>query len=90
MRRHRRALSYMFRQFVSASSSVQRLAVITVRDLATTGTVTTVATLIGADIAVTGINQRMYRRLCQSPHGGKDVVVLTTRPLRFGFDFRKS
>ncbi len=48
----------MFRQFASASSSVQRLVVITVRDLATTvATGSTAATLTGAGIIITGTNQ---------------------------------
>ena len=60
MRHHRRALSYMFRQFALASSSVQRLVVITVRDLASmvvTGSMA--ATLIGADVTIIGTNQRL-------------------------------
>ena len=66
MRPHRRALSYIFRQFVSASSWAQRLAVIMVRDLATTAIATTVAVLIGADIAITGINPPLCRGGCVS------------------------
>jgi hypothetical protein len=45
----------MFRQFASASSSVQRLVVITVRDLASTvATGFTAATLTGAGTIITG------------------------------------
>ena len=59
----------MFRQFASAFSSVQRLVVITVRDLASmAATGTTVATLIGADIIVIGTNQRLCRAGCLSRH----------------------
>ena len=60
MRHRRRALSYMFRQFALASSSVQRLVVITVRDLASmvvTGSMA--ATLIGANVTIIGTNQRL-------------------------------
>jgi hypothetical protein len=60
------AFGYMFRQFASASSSVRRLVVITVRDLVTTVTATTVAVLIGADIAITGINPPLCRGGCVS------------------------
>src|SRR4029077_3636151 len=61
-RHHRRALSYLFRQFASASPSVQRLAVITDRDLATTvATGSMVAAVTGADIIGTGTNQRPRR-----------------------------
>ena len=67
MRHHRRALSYMFRQFASASSSVQRLVVITVRDLVTTvATGSMAAAVTGADIIITGINQRLCRSGCIS------------------------
>ena len=69
MRHHRRALSYMFRQFASAASSVQRLVVITVRDLASmvvTGSMA--ATLIGADVTIIGTNQRLCRGGCISRH----------------------
>jgi hypothetical protein len=46
----------MFRQFASASSSVQRLVVITVRDMGTTvATVSTADTVIGAIITIAGI-----------------------------------
>ena len=56
MRHRRRALSYMFRQFASASSSLQRLVVITVRDLATTvATGSTAAAATGAVITIAGI-----------------------------------
>ena len=58
MRHRRRALSYMFRQFALASSSVQRLVAITVRDLATTvatGSMADAAT--GAVITIAGTNQ---------------------------------
>src|SRR4029077_11391911 len=61
-RHRRRALSYLFRQFASASPSVQRLAVITARDLATTvATGSMVAAVTGADIIGTGTNQRPRR-----------------------------
>jgi hypothetical protein len=54
-RHHRRDLSYMFRQFASASPSVQRLVVTTVRDLASTvATGSTAATVTGAGTIITG------------------------------------
>jgi hypothetical protein len=58
MRHHRRVLSYLFRQFASASSSVQHLVAITVADLATiVAIVPTAAAVIGADIIIiTGAN----------------------------------
>jgi len=56
MRHHRRVLSCLFRQFASASSSVQHLEAITVVDLATTATVTTATAVIGAGIIITGID----------------------------------
>ncbi len=72
MRHHRRALSYMFRQFASASSSVQHLVVITVRDLASTvATGSTAATLTGAVVTIAGINQDLCRGRCVSRHAGK-------------------
>ena len=58
MRHRRRALSYMFRQFALASSSVQRLVVITVRDLATTVATDFMAdAATGAVITIAGTNQ---------------------------------
>ena len=81
----------MFRQFASASSSVQRLVVITVRDLATTvATASTAATVTGADITIAGTNQHLCRGGCVSRTEVKAWSVLTTRLLRFRFDFRKS
>ena len=69
MRHRRRALSYMFRQFALASSSVQRLVVITVRDLATTvGTGFTAAMHTGAVVTIAGTNQRLCRGDCISRH----------------------
>ena len=68
-RHRRRALSYLFRQFGSVSSSVQRLVVITVRDLVTTAAAGSMAaTLTGADIIVIGTNQRLCRNGCLSHH----------------------
>ena len=92
MRHHRRALSYMFRQFASASSSVQRLVVITVRDLATTAaTGFTVAMHTGAVVTIAGTNQRLRRGGCISRPQMKAILpVLRTRVFRFRFDFRKS
>jgi hypothetical protein len=50
----------MFRQFASASSSVQHLVGIMVADLATTvATVTAAAAVIGADIIIIGTDQRL-------------------------------
>ncbi len=69
MRYHPRALSYMFRQSALASSSVQRLVVITVRDLVTTvATDSTAAALIGVDVTIIGTNQRLCRGGCISRH----------------------
>ena len=74
MRRRRRALSYMFRQFALASSSVQRLVVITVRDLATMAVAAFMAaTLIGADVAIIGTNQVQCGGGCVSRHIGESA-----------------
>ena len=76
----------MFRQFALASSSVQRLVVITARDLATTvATGSTVATVTGAVIIIAGINQDLSRGGCVSA-----TRVKATRLFRFSLDFRKS
>jgi len=59
----------MFRQFALASLSVQRLVVITVRDLASMVVAGSMAaTLIGADVAIIGTNQRLCRGGCISRH----------------------
>ena len=92
MRHRRRALSYMFRQFALASLSVQRLVVITVRDLASmvvTGSMA--ATLIGADVAITGTNQVCVEAaVSAATHVKAMLPVLRTHVFRFHFDFRKS
>src|SRR5712675_1523419 len=83
----------MFRQFASASSSVQRLVVTTVRDsasMAVTGSMA--ATLIGADVTIIGTNQCLCRGGCISVATWVKAMlrVLRSRALRFQFDFRKS
>ena len=79
-RHHRPALSYMFRQFASASSSVQRLVVITVRDLATTVVAgSTATTVTGADIIITGTNQCVCRG-CVSRLAGESGSRLNDWP----------
>jgi hypothetical protein len=79
----------MFRLFGSASSSVQRLVVITVRDLATTvATGTTAATLTGAVITIIGTS--VAAAVSAARQVKAMVPVLTVHPLRLRFDFRKS
>ena len=91
-RHRRRALSYLFRQFASAWSWVQRLVVIMVRD-STVAAGSTAATLTGADIIVTGTDQRRVCIEAAVSAGTKVnamVPVLMGRLFRFCFDFRKS
>src|SRR3954470_17397829 len=80
-RHHRRVLSYLFRQFASASSSVQHLVVITVADLATTvATVTTAAAGTGADNIITGIDNVCVKVAVQPPYTGSDGGSLRDSP----------
>ncbi len=79
----------MFRQFASASSSVQRLVVITVRDLASTvATGSTAAAVTGAVITIIGTS--VEAAVSASRQVKAMVPVLTVYPLRLRFDFRKS
>ena len=63
----------MLRQFASESSSVQRLVVITVRDLATTVAAgSTAVTVTGAVATIAGINVCVEGG-CVSRHAGESV-----------------
>jgi len=81
----------MLRQFASESSSVQRLVVITVRDLATTVAAgSTAVTVTGAVATIAGINVCVEAAVSAATQVKALVAVLTTRLVRFRFDFRKS
>jgi len=83
----------MFRQFVSGSSSVPRLVVITVRDLVTMVAAGSMAAAVtGADIIITGTNQRLCRHGCVGGlHNVKAMLpVLGIRLICFRLDFEKS
>ena len=78
----------MSRQFASGSSSVQRLVVITVRDLATVATGSTAAALTGAVVTIIGTS--VEAAVSAATQVKAVVAVLPARLLRFCFDFRKS
>jgi hypothetical protein len=78
----------MSRQFASGSSSVQRLVVITVRDLATVATGSTAAALTGAVVTIIGTS--VEAAVSAATQVKATVPVSTVHPLRFCFDYRKS
>ena len=70
MRRHRRramCFTFRLRQFASASSSAQAMAIMGRGMDFTVHAASTAATLTGAGTIIIGINQVLYRRLYQPP-----------------------